>query len=278
MARRVRTILWIGIGVIGVGTLIFGPELLSYARTTGRSVQRTIKSNIPPEFELQRARDLLDASVPEMHANVRLIAEEEIEIENLERDIAGTTQRLAEERGRIDTMRQMLTTQQVSYTFGRQQVSHEQLRLDLANRFERFKEAQLVLTSKERLLSQRSGALEAARGRLEEMRAQKCLLEQKIEALAAQHRLIQAAARESDLTMDDGKIAQTGRLIEDLRKRLDVAERVLAHEARFTQPIAVDALTDADLLAEVEEYFADGVGEAAAGEAQVSVAGVGPQW
>ena len=92
---------------------------------------------------------------------------------------------------------------------------------------------------------------------LERTRSRKRTLEDQIESLASQHRLVKAAAVGSHIQVDNSKLAQTEKLITQIRKRLDVAERVLAHESKFVQAIPVDAVVEADLLTQVDEYFQD---------------------
>jgi hypothetical protein len=90
---------------------------------------------------------------------------------------------------------------------------------------------------------------------LEQTRARKRTLQDKIESLASQHRVLRAAAVGSKIQVDNSKLAQTEKLISQIKKRLDVAERVLAHESQFVQAIPVDAVTEVDLLTQVDEYF-----------------------
>lgn len=87
------------------------------------------------------------------------------------------------------------------------------------------------------------------------VRGQKATLEGQIAVLESQYRLVQAASAGSNFELDHTKLAQTQKLIGDIRKRLDVAERVLAHEARFTQPIEIDAVNEKDLVAQVDEFL-----------------------
>jgi len=90
---------------------------------------------------------------------------------------------------------------------------------------------------------------------LEKTRGEKRILENKIEALASQHRLVKAAAVGSKIHVDNSKLAQTEKLIAQIQKRLNVAERVLAHESRFVESIPVDTIVEEDLVAQVDEYF-----------------------
>ena len=243
-------------GVALVGGVVFGRELCSYVSSSARSVRHAVKDAVPVEFELRRARDLVDDIVPEMQANVRLIAQQEVEIERLHRDIADSRKNIDAERVKVVKLRDALATQNASFTFGRFNYTRDQLKEDLARRFDTLKEAEVVLGGKERLLSNRERSLAAAVQTLERTRQQKALLESQIAALDGQNQLVKAAAVGSHFEIDNSKLAQTERLISEIKKQLDVAERVLAHEARFVEPIQVDTVSEKDLLSQIDEHFA----------------------
>ena len=243
-------------GLLLVGGFLFGSDVFSYIRSSARSVQTAVKDAVPLEFELKRARDLLDDIIPEMHANVRLIAQEEVEVSSLKDDIGCHRLAMSDEKLRVQKLRDSLTVQQVSYTFGGRQFTREQLTDDLSRRFEQFKEAQVVLAGKDRLLTTREKSLQAAMTMLDKTKGQKARLEDRIAGLESQYRLIKAAAAGSHIQMDNSKLAQTEKVIEEIKKRLDVSERILAHEAQFTPEIPVDTINEKDLVQQVDEYFA----------------------
>ena len=242
-------------GVTVVGGLLFGKDVSSYVRSSAKSVRTVVKDSVPIDFELRRARDLLDEIIPEMHANVRLIAQEEVEVAGLNVDIANNEKSVEEEQVRIAKLRDALGTHQARYSFAGQEYPRSYVKADLANRFERFKESEVHLAGKKRLLSSRENSLHAAMQLLERTRSRKRTLEDQIESLASQHRLVKAAAVGTNIQVDNSKLAQTEKLISQIRKRLDVAERVLAHESKFVQAIPVDAVVEADLLVQVDDYF-----------------------
>jgi hypothetical protein len=252
---------WLKMGVLGtvglglVGGLIFGKDVVSYVRSSAKSVRTVVKDSVPIEFELRRARDLLEEIIPEMHANIRLIAQEEVEVAALKGEIAKSAEHLDEERNKVKALRGSLETHQAYYAFGGRRYSHGEVKADLAARFERLKESELVMASRERLLVSREKSLNAAMQLLEKTRTEKRILENKIEALASQYRLVKAASVGSQIQVDNGKLAQTEKLIAQIKKRLDVAERVLAHESQFVESIPVDTVLEADLVAQVDEYF-----------------------
>ncbi len=243
------------VGLALVGGLLFGDDLVSYVKSTHHAIRGHVKSNVPIEFELTRARDLLDEIIPEMHANVRRIATEEVELAALKADIEQSTKKLEEERARVAKLRNVVGVELASYRIGGKAYSREQVLDDLSRRFENIKEAEVVLAGKQRLLKQREATLAAAEQMLRKTQSQKALLEDKIESLASQHRLVQAAAVGSKVQMDNSKLAQTEKLIGEIKKRLDVAERVLARESTFVQPIEVSVVDEEDLLAQVDEYL-----------------------
>ncbi|MHC4116611.1 MAG: signal peptide-containing protein [Planctomycetota bacterium] len=243
------------VGVSIVGGVLFGRDVASYVRSSAKSVRTVVKDSVPIEFELRRARDLLDEIIPEMHANVRLIAQEEVEVAALNVEIAENVESIEEEKVRIAKLRDALARPQARYTFAGQEFPRSYVKADLANRFERFKESEVHLAGKRRLLENRQNSLHAAMLLLEKTRSRKRALEDQIESLASQHRLVKAAAVGSHIHVDNSKLAQTEKLIAQIKKRLDVAERVLAHESQFVQAIPVDAVEETDLLTQVDDYF-----------------------
>jgi chromosome segregation ATPase len=251
------------LGSVVIGGLVFGVDALSYLRSSARSFRTAVKDNIPIEFELRRARDLLDDILPEMQANVRLIAQQEVEIDANKGEIAEAEKSLGEEGARIQKLRDTLAGPQSSFTFGECSYTREQLKQDLARRFDRYKEAESTLAARKKMLEERRHSLAAAEQQLEQMRARKVALESQVESLMGQYKLVQAASSGSTVHIDAGKLAQAEKLISQIRQQLNVAEHVLAREAKFTQPIPVDVIDEGDLLSRVDQHFGNGKAPAA---------------
>jgi len=254
-----RWVKWGVMGTVGIGLLggmLFGKDLISYARSSAKGVRTAVKDSVPTEFELRRARDLLEEIIPEMQANIRVIAQEEVEVAALKGEIAKQREALNDEQSKIRVLRVALEQPRAQYAFAGRNYSHDEVKHDLAARFARFKESEIVVASKVKVLESRERSLDAAREQLAKTGSQKRLLESQIEALTGRYRLVRAASAGSKLQMDDSKLAQTEKLIAQIQKRLDVAERVLAAESKFVQSIPVeDTVVEADLVAQVDEYF-----------------------
>jgi len=243
-------------GAAVLGAVVFGRDVCSYASSGARSIRTSVTDNVPVEFQLRRARDLVDDIVPEMHANIKIIAQQEVEIAALRDDISRSTKSIAEERQRVAKLRGAMNTQEASYSFNSITYSRDQLKDDLSNRFENLREAEVVLTGKQRLLENRQKSLAAAAQVLERTRSQKALLESQIAALESQNQLVKSQAIGSGVQIDSSKLAQSEKLIADIRKQLDVAERVMSHEAKFSQQIQVDTVNEKDLVTQIDEYMA----------------------
>lgn len=252
---------WIKRGVIGavvflvVGGLLFGDDLFSYMRSTTKMARQSVKDSVPIEFELRRAEDLLEEILPEIHANIRMIAQEEVELASLKQEIEESRKAVDQQRQRVEKLRSSLAEDNESYNFGSRRYSRQEVTDELAAQFEHLREAQLVLASKEKLLENRQASLRAAMDMLEKTKGQKRILAAKIEALESKHRLLKAASVGTGVQVDGSKLAQTEKLIEEVRKRLEVAERVLAHESKFVQAIPVETVSEQDLVNEVDEYL-----------------------
>ena len=252
---------WIKRGIVGVvlfvivGGLLFGTDLYSYVRSSAKMTQDKVKDAVPIEFELRRAQDLLEEILPEIHANIELIAKEEVEIAALKREIQESETAIAQQKQRVEKLRNTLEKEQSSYTFGNRKYSRQEVADELAAQFENYKEAELVFASKKKLFDTREKSLRAAVGLLEKTKSQKRILASRIESLEGQYRLLKASAVGTGIHVDNSKLAQTEKLLGQIKKRLDVAERVLSHESKFVQTIPIDQISADQLITQVDEYF-----------------------
>ena len=261
-------------GAALVGGAMFGSDLCSYAKSSSRAVRSAVKDNIPVEFELRRARDMVSDLGPEIQSCVRQVARQEVEIAALRRETEQSRANLQAERSRVQGLRDALGTKDAALVFHGIRYSRDQVKDDLTRRFDLLKEAEAVLAGKERLLQNRERSLAAAASALDRTRTQRAMLEGQIATLETQHQLLKSASAGTAASIDDGKLAQAQRMLAKVKTELDVAERVLAHEARFTDAPPIEAAVDeADLLTKVDEHLTGKAGEK--GEAAAKADGNG---
>lgn len=257
--KGIKSVAMVTLGTLALGTFVFGTDVVSYVSTTCNTVRTKAKDTVPVEFELQRARDMIEQILPELQANIRMIAQEEVEIASLEKQIGNSGKDLVAQQQSIAQLRDRLDTSLVSFNIGPASYTREQLTEKLAHRYNRFKESKATLAGKQKVLESRRRSLAAAETMLDRAREQKVELEQKIEGLVAQHRLIQSSEVAVDLQVDGRRITKADRLINDIQNRLDVAQRVIARQSDFFESDSELAFVDEEsLLAEIDSDMSFG--------------------
>lgn len=241
----------------GVGFLTFGTGFGSYMRSSLGLMKSSVKESIPIEFEIQRARDLLEDLIPETRANLRLVAAEEVEVANLEKSLDEERESIDVERAKLQKVRRALKTDQVAFKFGGRHFERTELVSILSTQFDRLTTAEKFLAGKEDLLKNRQASLAAAMKNLEKTRLARVELEAKIEALEEQFRLMQLKSSGKNFTLDNTKLSQVEKVIADLKKRLDVAHKVMASEARFVDMVPLDTpdTDEASVVERVDAYL-----------------------
>lgn len=238
------------------GLLIWGKQFPSYVKTSARAVQKSVQEQVPIEFELRRARDMIENILPELQGQVRRIAEEEVAINALEKDIRQSQDRLAGEQKTLSSLRNQMRVQQVSYRIGSREVSRNQLTEQMARRFDRFKQGELTLSSKQRLLEKRQSGLAAALNTLDTMRQRKAELEQKVEMLAAQSQSLKASQIQAGMSIDGSELSDADQLLSEIETRLAVAGRVLEHKDDLYEIDLTEQVVDEEkVLLEFDRYF-----------------------
>lgn len=246
----------IGIGAaVVLGLLAFGTDLWSYATTFGQQARESVKRQVPLEFEIDRARKMVGELVPDIRMNMHTIAEEEVEVEHLKEAIARSEQHLGRQREEMLALRQHLNEGVGPYRLAGRSYSADEVRQDLARRFERYQTAEATLASKRQMLAARENSLTAARDKLEGMIAAKRGLEVQVEHLAARLKMVQAAQTTSAVQFDDSHLARAKSLVTELRKRLDVAQRVIEAEGDYTGEIPVEEPVPENIVEQIDDYF-----------------------
>jgi peptidoglycan hydrolase CwlO-like protein len=257
MWKWTKRIVLVAVAAGAIGFVLVGTDLVSYGSSSVKWLKDSVKDSVPIEFEIQRARDLLEDLVPEMHSTIKQVAREEVEVAMLEQEIARERQSLEKERAAVQDLRDGLQSAQVSFRHSGRSLTRAELVAELGRRFEHLETAELLAAGKDKLLENRKAALNAALKKLEKTRVTRIELAAQVEALESQFRLIQAQAQTSgsQFQIDDSKLARTQKLLRDLHKRLAVAQKVLAQEARFVENIEDEPVSEPALLERVDKYL-----------------------
>lgn len=253
----IKKILMVTGAVVLIPAFIFGRDAWSYVRTAGQSVRNAVKSEVPPEFEIKRIKELVDNLIPDIRRCMHVIAEQQVDIENLRDDLDRRQAELAKQEELLLGMTDDLESGQSTFKYASHVYTAEEVRLDLASRFAKFKVSREAADRDRQILKARETALTANQKKLEGMLDSKQTLEVEIAQLEARVKSIQAAESVSELSFDDSQLAQAKQAIRDLNRQMDVRERMMDVEGRFTDLIPLEDLrkVPADLSQQVRSYL-----------------------
>ena len=252
----IRKTLFVGGGVVLVGALLVGRNLFSYVRTSAGYVHDAVEDAVPIEFQVDRARGMIQDLVPEVRKNMHLIAKEEIEVERLDEQVSETQSRLDKEKEQLLRLTADLATGKSDFTYAGRSYTADEVRTDLANRFERYKTGEATLGSLTEIRGARQRSLAAARQKLEGMLASKRQLQVEVENLEARVQMVAAAKATSAYQFDDSRLGRVKELVTNLRSRLEVAEKLVNAEVYYHDEIPVDKAVPENIVEQVTEHFA----------------------
>ncbi len=239
-------------GVAIVGTLVFGTDIFSYAGSSYKRLKENVKSAVPMEFEIQRARDLLSDLLPELQANVVTVAKEEVEVEELEKEISEQTKALEKAKTNVAWLRKQIEIQPVVYTASGGE-RKEKIQT-LAREVEDLKLEEKLLEGKEKILTARKRSLNAAIQSLKEAQLRKVKLEAQIENLEHEIRLVKMQSHSPHINVDRSSLVKAEKLVNTLKKRLTVAQKIMTREIHLPAP-TVEEKSEKELLCSIDSYL-----------------------
>lgn len=255
-----KLVLFGALAVVGL-TAVFGTAGLSYIRTGYQAASDSVRQNVPVEWEIKRARQMIDDLKPEITRNMQLVAREEVGVERLAADVTNKNQQIAKAKQDIMRLKGDLESGSVRFVYAGRDYSCNQVKDDLAARFKQFQVHEKTATKLTQILSAREKNLAAARRKLDEMLSAKRQLEVEVENLQARLTMVQVAQTVSPVALDDSHLSGTRQLLDDIRTRIDVAEKLAASEGPLEGSIPLDETASEDLLSEIADYFGAGRAE-----------------
>ncbi len=242
-------------GAMLLAGFVFGTDTVSYFTTSAGWVRDSVKDSVPLEFEIERARTLVKDLSTDVEKNMGTIATEEVQVEKVKKQIQQLQETLSTERVGILRLQTELSTEKDHFEFAGKTFTKEQVKTDLANRFERFKTNEATLTSLTDMRQAREKGLTAAQEKLKGMLAARRQAEVDIQNCQARLAMLQAAQTTSAVTLDDSRLSRAKSLISDVQTRLDVASKRLAASTDVRSEIQLDDPKSQNIEDKVAEYF-----------------------
>ncbi len=245
------------LGVVGLAST----GAWSYVRTGYNSASETVRDSVPIEWEIKRARQMIADLKPEIARNLHVVAREEVGVKNLSEQIVAKEEHLAKSKSEILRLSGDLESGSVHYVYAGRTYSGEQVREDLSNRFKQFKVSEQTTNKLSQVLAAREKNLDAARRKLDEMLAAKRELEVEVENLQARLTMVEVAQTSNPVSIDDSHLSSTRQLLDSIRTRIDVAERLVDSEGVLNGTIQLEDPTSPEILTEIADYFGEGRSE-----------------
>ena len=248
-----------GVLAVGVvGGLLLGSNGLSYLTTSCERVAQSVEDRVPTEFQIDRARKMVRDLEPEIRRSMHVIAEEEGEVEQLDKRIKASEEKAGKAKSEIMRLQSDLQTGKSVFKYAGNQYTVGEVKQDLSRRFTRFKTSDATIGSLRDMREARQRNLEAARQKLTAMMSSQRQLRVEVENLEAQLKLVEVAQASSDLQLDDSQLARVKGLMASIRAKLDVAAKLANADTSFHDEIPLDSPAPDDISEQVAAYFSDG--------------------
>jgi peptidoglycan hydrolase CwlO-like protein len=235
--------------------LAFGTAAPSYVRTAFHKVRHTAQDSVPITFDIDRAKEQIEALEPAIHENLETLARAEVDVEHLQAEIATVEKNLATEKTAMERVRESLATGDFRLAKNSSiQYTAEDVKLDLGRRLDHYKNVKKILEEKRATLKAREMTVANARKKLDEMNAARQELRTKLESIQAHLQAISATEAENEFHFDDSALALAKKTVADLERRIEVKARVSEIEGHYSGglPISVESTRDV-----VKEYDAE---------------------
>jgi len=242
---------------LGAGALYlaFGTSAPSYIRTAAHRVRHNVKSTVPVQFDIDRARDEVARLEPAIRDSLEHLARTEVEVKYLEREIAETRANHENEKVAIKAMRNRLETGELRLA-GNVTYTADEVKSDLARRFDHYKNVSEVLESKEATLKAKLKETAAYRQQLQQMASAKRALMSKIDGIEARLKMIETTKQGNEFNFDDSALSRAKASVADLEKRIEVMSRKAEMEGKYADsglPVGIEP--GRDVLREMDAEF-----------------------
>lgn len=257
--KTFKVILLTGVVLGGAGFLFLGTAFPSYVSTMASSVREGVAGQIPVELELKRAQNLIRQIDPQIDSCKLDVARGQIELENLQKSINHLEKVVDSQEKKLKLGAKLLSGEGASEVmlaadFG----ARRRVQGDLQRTKDSYVNDVAMLKAKRMLVERQTRSVEAANQRLIAVRTEREALEDQVSSLRVQQQQVEAlTANSTRFDLDSTALSQAKEVIATVRKRLDVAQRMLENDMVFQgdDPLSV-AVDERNVLKEIQELFA----------------------
>jgi predicted nucleic acid-binding Zn-ribbon protein len=248
-----------GFGVLGalvLGGLIFGKNMFSYTSTAVNEAREAAEDSLSPGFQLKTAKNMLTSELePEISRMRTVVSSARIDVRELTAALDKRANQVADSRDVIMERTKKLDSPSTTFTIGNVSYTDEELRADVAKRFDEFKLIEQTLDSEKQVLTAKQNALTKNEEKLVELRKASDELKLHIEMLEARLSAVEASETIADSDYDESKLKRVKDLIGRVEHKVAVREEAAVIEGETTDLIPVESESSKDIKDAVNAYF-----------------------
>ncbi|MFM1871771.1 MAG: hypothetical protein RL398_1193 [Planctomycetota bacterium] len=260
IGKTLKMVILSGAALGGAGFLLLGTAFPSYVTTVAHSAREAVAGQIPVDLEIKRAEHLIQQIDPQIDSCKRDLARAEVELEELQRSVQRLEQSVDQEEKKLKVGAKLLTHEgdaevRLAADFG----ARRRIETELRRTKDSYVNNTAILKAKRTLIDRQSKAVEAAQQRLHAVRSEREALADQVRSLKTQQQQVDALAANSQrFDLDSTALSQAKEVITSVRKRLDVAQRMLENDMVFEGGDVLEVgAQERDVLKEIHELFAE---------------------
>lgn len=266
--KTIRTLFLGGAALAALGYLLFGHAFPSYLGTAVETARAAVADHVPVDVEIRRAEGLIRQIDPQIETCKRDLARAEVDLEELAESVARLEKTVASDERRLRAGVERLKAEPKVVALASSSGSGDAMRRTQAG-LERAKDSYVndaaMLKTRRALVERQTKAVAAARERLEAVRLERAALDDQLHMLRTQRLHLEAlAAASSRCEIDDSALGRAKEALTGIKKRLDVAQRVLENDLAFHGEPSAAPTASRDIVREIDELFAGEANAAAA--------------
>jgi len=250
---------------LGAGTLflVFGTAAPSYVKTAFHKGRQIVKDSVDPQFDIDRARDMIANLKPMIEKNIETLARAEYEAENLEREVIAVQANLDGEKKAMLSLRDSLKTGDFRLA-GHVADTADEVKADLAHRLDHYTFTTDLLKTKQAELKAKRKIIKAAHEQLQNLKSQKTTLLTKLANIEAQLRLIEATQAKNEFHFDGSALANAKQTVAELEEKLQILAKRAQLEGRYSDELnGTTSSTFVDPSRDVVKEVDDALGQSA---------------
>lgn len=259
---------------LGIGAVaLLGTDACSYGTTLFGNVREAVRAEIDPGFELDRIRDQVDSLMPEIRQHMKIVAEQVVDVRNMQAAIAEKEAQLAGQKASILALRSDLDSGGNEFEYRQVSYTRDEVESDLTDRFAAYQMLEAGLERDAMILKATKQTLKANQKNLDAMMTRKQELVVRVSQAEARLKTIQATETVNAIEVDDTQLSHVEDMLKRLNHDLDVREALLETEGHVLGRIPVEEpqAPESDVLSDIDQHFglanSEQIGElAAAGE------------